>query len=57
MAERWHIVDVYAQNRVLQVCYTERKAQRAQRKWHKLWVWHDGPKTTVRRVAIKDEDV
>jgi hypothetical protein len=56
MSERWHIVDTYAQNRVLQVCHTERQAQRAQRKWNKLWLWHNGPKTTIRRVAVRDEN-
>jgi hypothetical protein len=56
VSERWHIVDTYAQNRVLQVCHTERQAQRAQRKWNKLWVWHNGPKTTIRRVAVRDEE-
>jgi len=53
--ERWHIVD--STSRVLEVCYSARKAHRAQKRWHKLWVWHRGPITDIRRVAIKDEEV
>jgi hypothetical protein len=56
MSERWHIVDTRAQNRVLQVCCTLRKAQRAQAKWYKLWLWHGGPITTIRRVAVRDDE-
>ena len=55
MSERWHIVDKESQNRVLQVCYSERQAQRAQKRWHKLYVCHNGPLTTIRRVAIRDD--
>ena len=56
MSERWHIVDVDNQNRVLEVCYSSRKAQRAQKRWHELWLWQRGPSTAIRRVAIRDED-
>jgi len=56
MSERWHIVDVDAQNRVLQVCRTARQARRAQKKWDHIRLWHRGPNTTIRRLAIRDEE-
>jgi hypothetical protein len=55
MSEVWHIKDTF-DGKILEVCRTARKAQRAQARWHKLWLWKRGPLTTVRRVAIRDED-
>lgn len=55
VSERWHIIDVSAQ-RVLQVCRTEKQAQRAQKRWYNLCCFHGGPLTSVRRVAIRDSD-
>lgn len=55
MSERWHVVDTF-DSRVLEVCWTPRQAQRAQKRWHKAFVWDGGPNTTIRRVAIRDEE-
>lgn len=55
MSERWHIVDVI-DGRLLEVCYSIRKARREQKHWNDLRVFHGGPRTTIRRVAIRDED-
>lgn len=33
--------------KILERHKTPKQAQRAQKKWHALWLWHDGPETYV----------
>lgn len=35
---------------VLQYCRTNRSAQKAQKKWYDMYVWHGGPRTFVKKI-------
>lgn len=41
-------------NNVLQQCTGRKAVLKAQRKWHKMWVWYGGPQTYIKRVVNKE---
>ena len=51
--EQWNIVDV-DDSRVLEVTYTARKAQKAQKRWYAAYLWSGGPRTTIRRLRVSE---
>lgn len=53
--ECWHIVNT-STDHILEVCFSARRAHRAQKRWQKLWLWSNGPRTTIERVVIDGDD-
>jgi hypothetical protein len=47
MSEQWNIVDTDT-SRIIEICYSARKAQKAQQQWWSLYCHNGGPRTTIR---------